>query len=304
MSKRMKKLKNITRIFVVALQLQIASSLEKRLETNYNGNLHADGSIFEVVSKGQQLSITSLDVNMDAGTDTVSVYARPGNLVASNDGGWLLIKSFEITGQGRGVVTSLPDFDSPIIVPAGFKQSFYIETNSTDIDFWYGDGTELGTVLSSNDDLSVLEGYAIGHAWRGFAAPRQWNGAVHYSVAANVPTASPVLGPTSSPSSSAAPSLKPSTYPSLLPTSGFVSPPTVDDTTTQSPTKRPSKKPTPQPTQPQPTMSPAPTMTDFKEPRSITPRPTEAPVSSSRRMSYSAWTAIACLSLAITNMWL
>ena len=37
---RMKKLKNITRIFVVALQLQIASSLEKRLETNYNGNLH------------------------------------------------------------------------------------------------------------------------------------------------------------------------------------------------------------------------------------------------------------------------
>ena len=168
-----------------------------------------------MVSKGQQLSITSLDVNMDAGTDTVSVYARPGNLVASNDGGWLLIKSFEITGQGRGVVTSLPDFDSPIIVPAGFKQSFYIETNSTDIDFWYGDGTELGTVLSSNDDLSVLEGYAIGHAWRGFAAPRQWNGAVHYSVAANVPTASPVLEPTSSPSSSAAPSLKVCQYVSL-----------------------------------------------------------------------------------------
>ena len=162
-----------------------------------------------MVSKGQQLGITSLDVNMDAGTDTVRVYSRPGNLVAQNDGGWLLIKSFEITGQGRGLVTSLPDFDAPVTVPAGFKVSFYIETNSTDIDFWYGDGTELGTVLEENDDMSILEGYAIGHNWRGFAAPRQWNGAVHYSVAANVPTASPVLEPTSSPTlSSSSPSLK------------------------------------------------------------------------------------------------
>ncbi|KAK1741358.1 hypothetical protein QTG54_007836 [Skeletonema marinoi] len=78
--------KNITRIFAVALHFQVASSLDKRLETHFEGTLHADGSIFEVVSKGQQVSITSFDVNMDTGTDTVSVYSRPGNLVASDDG--------------------------------------------------------------------------------------------------------------------------------------------------------------------------------------------------------------------------
>eukprot|EP00985_Skeletonema_marinoi_P011682 scaffold5559_cov193-Skeletonema_marinoi.AAC.10 len=253
--------KNITRIFAVALHFQVASSLDKRLETHFEGTLH--------------------------GTDTVSVYSRPGNLVASDDGNWLLIKSFEVTGQGKGLATTLPDFDFPVVVPAGFKQSFYVATNSTGIDFWYSPGTELGHAFASNDDLDILEGYAIGNAWKGFAVPRQWNGAVHYSVGANVPTASPIFE-----STSAAPSLKPSSYPSLLPTI---------DATTHSPTKHPSKQPTPQPTQPQPTMSPAPTQTNFKEPRSDTLRPTNAPASSSRRATFSIWTTIACLSLATYN---
>ena len=153
---------------------------------------------------------------MDTGTDTVSVYSRPGNLVASNDGGWLLIKEFEVTGQGKGLSTSLPNFDFPVVVPAGFKQSFYIATNSTDVDFWYSSGTALGNAFASNDDLDILEGYAIGNAWRGYAFPRQWNGVVHYTVPGDVPNTSPVLQPTSSPTSSAAPSLKVCQYVSHL----------------------------------------------------------------------------------------
>eukprot|EP00986_Skeletonema_menzelii_P002921 scaffold848_cov153-Skeletonema_menzelii.AAC.2 len=68
--------------------------------------------------------------------------------------------------QGRGLVTTLPDFDYPVIVPTGFKQSMVWRRHRV--------------------------GYAIGHALRAFAAPCHWNGTVHYSVAANVPTASPV----------------------------------------------------------------------------------------------------------------
>jgi len=316
-TKRMNKLKNITRMLVVALQFQIASSSEpeQRLESHFEGNFHADGSMFEVISKGQQIFISGFDVNMDAGTDTVSVYTRPGNLVPTNDGVWALIKTVEVEGQGEGLVTSVPDFTYPFIIPAGQKQSFYIATSSTDIDFWYSDGSDLGTVFASNADLEITEGYAIGHNWKGFASPRQWNGAVRYTVLAGDPTASPVVEPTGVPtaspvvepavssSPSAAPSLKPSSYPSL-PTSGFESPPTADaTTTTQSPTKRPSKQPT-QLTQTDPTASLVPTTTNFKEPRSITPKPTEAPASSSRRAMYSAWTAIiACLSLAVTKKW-
>ena len=191
----------------LSLSLHLNPLLLPRLNTLHIAHpfssLPADGSIFEVVSKGQQVSITSFDVNMDTGTDTVSVYSRPGNLVASDDGNWLLIKSFEVTGQGKGLATTLPYFDFPVVVPAGFKQSFYVATNSTGIDFWYSPGTELGHAFASNDDLDILEGYAIGNAWKGFAFPRQWNGAVHYSVGANVPTASPIFE-----STSAAPSLK------------------------------------------------------------------------------------------------
>ena len=148
---------------------------------------------------------------MDAGTDTVSVFSRPGDMVAGNDGNWIPIDSWQVTGAGKGLVTTLPNFDHPVTIPAGLKVSFYIATNSTDIDFWYSSGVELGTVLSSNADLNIMEGYAIGHDWRGFASPRQWNGAVHYSVSPT--TATPVLEPTSSPVSiSAAPSTKVCSY--------------------------------------------------------------------------------------------
>lgn len=196
---------SIALIVAVVSQFYVATS-QQSLETNFDGTLHASGQIFEVVAKSQAISITSFDVNMDAGTDEVSVYSRPGDLVASDDGLWLLISAFNVTGQGRGLKTSLPSFDFPVVVPAGLKQSFYVATNSTTIDFWYstGTGTELGTVLASNDDMDVYEGYAIGNAWRGYAVPRQWNGVIYYSTGGTVtPTASPVLT-TASPSTSSA----------------------------------------------------------------------------------------------------
>ena len=80
--------------------------------------------------------------------------------------------------QGRGLVTTLPDFDSPVIVPPGFKQSMVWRRHRVGycicFQWWF------------------VSRYAIGNALRAFAAPRHWNGTAHYSVAANVPTASPV----------------------------------------------------------------------------------------------------------------
>ena len=119
-----------------------------------------------------------------------------------NDGGLALIKTFQVEGQRKGLVTSLPNFVYPFIIPAGQRQSFYIATNSTDIDFWDSDGSDLGLVFASDDDLEIAEGYAIGHNWKGFASPRQWNGAVRYTVLAGDPTASPVVQPTDVPTAS------------------------------------------------------------------------------------------------------
>lgn len=197
---------SIALIVAVVSQFHVTTS-QQSLETNFAGTLHASGQIFEVVAKSQAISITSFDVNMDTGTDEVSVYSRPGDLVASDDGLWLLISVFNVTGQGRGLKTSLPSFDFPVVVPAGLKQSFYIATNSTTIDFWYSTGTELGSVLASNDDMDILEGYSIGNAWKGYAVPRQWNGVIYYSTGGTVsPTPSPVLT-TASPSTSSAATL-------------------------------------------------------------------------------------------------
>ena len=54
-----KKLKDIARIFVVALQFQVASSLEKRLETHFEGNLHGKASLQLFLSLHQPLSSPS-----------------------------------------------------------------------------------------------------------------------------------------------------------------------------------------------------------------------------------------------------
>ena len=113
---------------------------------------------------------------MDALTGKIEVWSRPGDMVTYDDGGWFLIKSFEITGQGKGEVTSLPKFTYPVIIPAGSKQSFYVTTTVDDVDLWYSFGKLLGQAHASDDNLDITEGYALGYPFLGTASPRIWNG--------------------------------------------------------------------------------------------------------------------------------
>lgn len=136
----------------------------------------ADGNIFEVRAKGKHVSVVRLDINMDAALGTVEVWSRPGDMVPNDDGGWFLLKSFDITGQGKGNITSLPAFEFPIVIPPGSKQSFYVTTTSENADLWYSVGELLGSAYASNKNLEVLDAYAVGYYFKGIAQPRRWNG--------------------------------------------------------------------------------------------------------------------------------
>ena len=92
-----KRRQSIALIVAVVSQFHAVTS-QQSLETNFAGTLHASGQIFEVVAKSQAISIKKFDVNMDVGTDEVSVYSRPGDLVAFDDGLWILISAFNVTG--------------------------------------------------------------------------------------------------------------------------------------------------------------------------------------------------------------
>ncbi len=98
--------------------------------------------------------------------DTIRVETRPGEPASYVDhraDGWVVIANFtDIAGQGVGTPTPLPDFASPVVIPAGTKQAFYVTTSITypPADLWMIEGGALGDVAASNADIEILDGYA------------------------------------------------------------------------------------------------------------------------------------------------
>ena len=84
----------------------------------------------------------------------------------------------DITGQGKGLVTVLPDFTSPVVIPAGSTYSFYVTVADLHLGtyIFYNLGTTVGTVYSQDQYMEIAEGYAMGYPFLGYSASRKWNG--------------------------------------------------------------------------------------------------------------------------------
>lgn len=193
----------------------VDKSLAARFDgTRFEGTLHSEGCIFEIRAKRGPVAVRRLDVNIDAGTDTIEVRARPGvagRVVDTTDLGWVRVAAFPgVVGRGKNRVTSLPAFAAPVTIPAGAKHAFHVTTTAghDPVDMWYSHGSAEGRAYASDDDVDLLEGRVVGsfNGHVGTASPRQWNGIVHYSVAGGGPTASPSTSlPTPSPMSNQPP---------------------------------------------------------------------------------------------------
>jgi len=113
-----------------------------------------------------------------------------------DDNEWPLIATFAgVVGQGKNNVTPLPIFDSPVLIPSGSKQAFYVTTTLANaaVDMWYSGGSTLEGVYASDANIEILEGHAVGSqsGYMGWSSPRRWNGIVHYAVVAEEATSSP-----------------------------------------------------------------------------------------------------------------
>ena len=85
------------------------------------------------------------------------------------------MQTVQVTGQGKGNATPLPDFPVQVIIPANSKQSFYV-TSTDEKDVWYDIGQQVGRSYASDGNLDILDGYALGYGFVGSSGPRRWNG--------------------------------------------------------------------------------------------------------------------------------
>lgn len=137
----------------------------------------ADGNMFEIVAKDQPVLIERLDINMDAGTEPVQVYYRPGYVDYRYDDSYTLIFGGSITGAGKGLATPLPSFTSPVLVTPGTPVTFYVTVANHDgANMWYDVGVGTGTTYASDENINIIEGYSSGYPWRAYALNRRWNG--------------------------------------------------------------------------------------------------------------------------------
>ena len=147
--------------------------------------LLANGNIFTIKAKTQSIAIKSFDINMSGppapNPAPVEVYFAPGIDPGSYQPSsfpYQLIFQGDITGEGTGNVTSLPDFATPVVIPAGATYSFYITVANLWLgtNLWYNIGSQVGSIVASDDNLEIGEGYAVAYPFLGYSAQRRWNG--------------------------------------------------------------------------------------------------------------------------------
>ena len=149
--------------------------------TTASGNNHR-GNMFDIVATNA-VTITSFDVS-PMGNTTIEVYYRVGTWVgfSGNSAGWTLVTSVPITAPGGLVNVPLA---TTVDIPAGQTYSFYVTSNNTSVSLNYSNGTAVGSVFSSDANISFLQGGGMDYPFTaGTGAvyqPRVWNGAIHYT---------------------------------------------------------------------------------------------------------------------------
>ena len=146
--------------------LNYVVSGEASLTTIFDGYYHGEAQVFEIRTKDSPVSVSGFDINLDLENDDerIEIWAKPGRQVGRpiDDGSFQLIQSFEgVVGQGKNNATSLPSFLVPIYVPPLTWYTFLVSATRDKYDLWYTRGTEVGRVYVEDENLQIMEGWAI-----------------------------------------------------------------------------------------------------------------------------------------------
>ncbi len=164
----------------VALSLVALPAGAASLTTLFTGTNGFSGNMFSAtISKS--LTITSLDVDVTTGAETIQVYEKAGTYVGfeTNPAAWTLESSTAVTGLGEGLST--PVTVTPFSLLAGNTYSLYITIsapNTATMLYSDGDSTYSNTALS----LSLGEGIGGLFGASGVFPSRTWNGTINYNL--------------------------------------------------------------------------------------------------------------------------
>jgi len=231
---------------LLAVAMSLAQALDGTLVTSIDGVSNADGNIFEIAAKANPVTVERIDVHLAAKTGPIEIWFYPGTATPIYNSLYQqALYVDDVTGNGHGAITPLPDLTNPIVIPAGETYTLYVTgADSEAHDMYYSTGTGLGQVYASDDNLEIREGYVSGYPFRGSASPRQWNGVLYYSVpdSGSTPiTSSPVSTPVAS--FTPEPTSLTTSHPTMTPPTNSPSPnPTT--ASSGSPSASPSVKPT------------------------------------------------------------
>mmetsp|Transcript_13606 Transcript_13606/g.37606 ORF Transcript_13606/g.37606 Transcript_13606/m.37606 type:complete len:811 (+) Transcript_13606:101-2533(+) len=127
---------------------------EGSLETTMGATHISEGALFQVMAK-TDIEITSLDVHLyNAGTHNVEVLTT-----VSDFSSFTSILNLDVNGIGYQRPVSLPDFASPITVPAGTSRYFWVRSSLGQT--LVTEGNNVGDMYVQNNELAIYEGYVV-----------------------------------------------------------------------------------------------------------------------------------------------
>ena len=141
-----------------------------------------DGNMFDMVATND-VTIETFSVTI-TNDDVIEIYARAGSFVGfeSAAAGWTLVGSGAVTACGTGVPVEVPT-DIAYEMLAGSTHAFYVTATTTQTtEFFYTDGTAVGTTWASDANLSILEGNGGAYPFDVTFTPRAFNGDVIYCL--------------------------------------------------------------------------------------------------------------------------
>lgn len=178
-------------------------SREKSMEIAMEGDNGNYGITFTVKALERDIQITTLDFVCESNsTVNVQVYTRPGLFnkqeMATPDQ-WTLSADTSVTGYGADQVTTIPrESFSPVLVPQGQYQTFYLTLDTNELRYSNATGYSPGELYIADRFLELYAGKGVGQPFLQamFGKPaRIFNGILYYLTLTDLTTAQPTPSP-------------------------------------------------------------------------------------------------------------
>ncbi len=189
------------RIFSIVLLLGLApysATQAESITTTFAGGSNYNGNMFDVLTAGNALTITGIDVNIAPnGSIPISVYTRDGSYTAAgaetSSTGWTLQGTVYVMSVNSNAPTHI-DLTS-FTIAANATTGFYVTTDDANtMNYTIGDPGNYPYTFS-NSDLKLTTGNAEGGLFgsQQVIENRTWNGTLYYTPDTVVPEPSSLI---------------------------------------------------------------------------------------------------------------